>query len=81
LVKYPIESRNLSANTPHINRLLTRFTTSSQNSNLKAETLWRNGAVMESTLYVLAMMIARFVVPLALLLLFGSWVEKRQTSW
>lgn len=33
---------------------------------------------MESTLYVLAMMIARFALPLALLLLFGSWVEKRQ---
>lgn len=35
---------------------------------------------MESTFYLLAMMIARFAVPLALLLLFGSWVEKRKTA-
>jgi hypothetical protein len=119
LVKYPIESRNLSANTPHINRLLTRFTTSSQNSNLKAETLWRNGAVMESTLYVLAMcpvcrtartlaairflggeapdklvrrhemqglietgavtigFLVRLILPLLLLLLYSSWVERQ----
>jgi hypothetical protein len=35
---------------------------------------------MGSTLYVLAMMLARFVIPLLLLLLFSSWVEQRQAT-
>ena len=36
---------------------------------------------MQTTLYVLAMMIARFVVPLLLLLLFSSLVERRQVAF
>jgi hypothetical protein len=35
---------------------------------------------MESTLYVLVMMIARFVVPLLLLLLFSSLIERRPAA-
>ncbi len=32
---------------------------------------------MASTLYILVMMLARFFIPLLLLLLFGSLVERR----
>lgn len=35
---------------------------------------------MESALYVLTLMIARFVVPLLLLILLNSMVERRQPA-